>query len=71
MLAILPMAISRVGKPTSEGPETGVGVLENREGPGASFTLPPSVWADTLKQRDVRDERPLETAQGDVVELID
>ena len=71
MLAILPLAISRVGKPTSEEPETGVRVLEYKENPGASFTSPPSVWANTLEQRGVRDERPLETAQEDVVELID
>ena len=71
MLAILPMAISRVGKPTSEEPETGVRVLGNREGLSASFTPPPSVWANTLEQRGVRDERPLETTQEDIVELID
>ena len=71
MLAILPMAISRVGKPTSEEPETGVRVLGNREVLGASFPPPPSVWANTLEQRGVRDEKPLETTQKDVVELID
>ena len=71
MLAILPLAISRVGKPVSEEPETVVGVLENRESPGAPFTQAPSVYTDAYEQRGVRDERPLETAQEDVVELID
>jgi len=71
MLAILPLAISRVGKPVSEEPETVVGVLENRESPGASFTQAPSAYTDAYEQRGVGDERPLETAQEDVVELID
>jgi hypothetical protein len=71
MLAILPLAISRVGKPVSEEPETVVGVLENRESPGASFTQAPSAYTGAYEQRGVGDERPLETAQEDVVELID
>ena len=71
MLAILPLAISRVGMPSSEESGAGVSVLENRGKPGASFTPPASVWANTHEQRGVRDERPLETTQEDVVEIID
>jgi len=71
MLAILPSAVSRVGKPSSEALETGVGLANITESPDVPSIPLPSAPTNENEQRDVEEEESLESDWEDVVELVD
>ena len=71
MLAILPLAISRIGNPTSEELETGIDISSDFESPEMSPIPQTSALTSMNERRDAEDGGSLESDWEDVVELVD
>mgnify|MGYP001205955298 CR=1 FL=1 len=71
MLAILPLAISRIGKPTSAAKETGIEITNDTESPEGSSIPPTSALTSENEMRGIGERGLLESDWEDVVELVD